>query len=58
MKMLLKTGEITFVEIQVVRQAALMLATLKPFSRYTHELFFHCNMLGLGLDLGKRLEYG
>ena len=49
MKMLLKTEEITFVEIQVVRQAELTLATPKPFSRYTHGLFFHCNILGLGL---------
>ena len=38
-----------FREIQVVSQAALTLATLKPFSRYTQGLFFHCNILGLGL---------
>ena len=58
MKMLLKTEEITFVEIQVVRQVALTLATLKPFSRYTPGLCFHCNVLGLGPDLSKRVENG
>jgi len=58
MKMLLKTEEITFAEIQVASQAALTLATLKPFSRYTQGLFFHCNILGLGLDLTKRVENG
>ena len=56
MKMLLKIEEIISVAIQVVRQAALTLATLKPFRLYILGLFFHCNMLDLGLDLSKRAE--
>ena len=58
MKMLRKIEEITFVEIQVARQAALTLLSLRPFNRYTLEPFALCDIVVSRLHFYERADDG
>ena len=58
MKMSRKIEEITFAEIQVGRQAALTLVSLRHFNRYTLELFSLCDIVVSRLHIFERAEDG
>ena len=58
MLLLRKIEEITFVDIQVARQAALTFLSLRPFNRYTLEPFALCDIVVSRLHFYERADDG